>query len=136
MTIRESARKLATELGISVEAARSHIRRAGVSARKFGPKPETSKARKRRESKKRRLQRAQDQDGFEFDKLTDSTRRNRVLLRNCMICGNPATCLDHDHKTGLTRGALCGLCNRGLGFFKDRPGLLEQAAAYLRFWYL
>ena len=40
--------------------------------------------------------------------------------------------IDHCHKTKIVRGLLCRSCNMGLGYFKDRPELLEQAADYLR----
>jgi hypothetical protein len=29
----------------------------------------------------------------------------------CAICGGAATVTDHDHKTALVRGKLCGSCN-------------------------
>lgn len=50
----------------------------------------------------------------------------------CVICGEPATAIDHDHRTGHIRGALCNTCNAGLGFFRDDPVLLELAALYLQ----
>lgn len=50
----------------------------------------------------------------------------------CHICNtNPAVHIDHDHDTGVVRGHLCQLCNQGLGFFRDSPALLREAAEYL-----
>lgn len=52
----------------------------------------------------------------------------------CGICNGPFEKwpnVDHDHVTGAMRALLCRNCNLGLGHFKDRPDLLELAAAYL-----
>ena len=55
-----------------------------------------------------------------------------LMQRPCAICGEEAQAMDHDHKTGKLRDPLCGLCNVGLGMFKDSPELLIAATAYLR----
>jgi hypothetical protein len=52
----------------------------------------------------------------------------------CAICKEKSKGwlhVDHCHRTRLTRGLLCGLCNRGLGCFRDGPRLLRGAAAYV-----
>lgn len=55
----------------------------------------------------------------------------------CAIClevcpTGQRLCVDHDHETGAVRSLLCRRCNQGLGAFRDRPDLLDTAAAYLR----
>lgn len=52
----------------------------------------------------------------------------------CAICkrGDEKLHIDHDHITNKFRGLLCGLCNRGLGMFRDNANLLTQAIDYLR----
>lgn len=51
----------------------------------------------------------------------------------CQICGvlMEKPYVDHDHETGLVRGALCTHCNRGLGAFFDSPELLAKAVDFL-----
>ena len=61
----------------------------------------------------------------------------------CLICGNKETMInkktnaikflvvDHDHKTGKTRGLLCNACNVGLSRFRDNPEYLREAARYI-----
>jgi hypothetical protein len=39
--------------------------------------------------------------------------------------------VDHDHTTGQTRGLLCNLCNRALGFLQDDPQIVHNAWVYL-----
>lgn len=52
--------------------------------------------------------------------------------RKCLICNEKLPLkIDHDHATGKVRGLLCDLCNRGLGYFKDNPKLLVNAAEYI-----
>ena len=59
---------------------------------------------------------------------------------NCEICGKSSgdpnirqqqLNIDHCHTTGKVRGIVCNSCNRGLGYFKDNPLLLEKAKKYL-----
>jgi hypothetical protein len=54
----------------------------------------------------------------------------------CAICFRELAkpCLDHDHKTGRWRGALCMNCNRFLGYAHDNTGTLRKAIEYLRKW--
>lgn len=56
----------------------------------------------------------------------------------CMICGNTemnnknkVLCVDHNHKTGKIRGLLCGLCNSGLGKFRENKQFLLNTVKYL-----
>jgi hypothetical protein len=56
----------------------------------------------------------------------------------CKICLKPETragcCLavDHDHKTRVVRGLLCGSCNNALGRLKDDPEIAMRAHHYLK----
>ena len=45
--------------------------------------------------------------------------------------GNDAV-VDHCHGTGAIRGILCGLCNTGLGAFKDKSSNFQSAINYLQ----
>lgn len=60
-----------------------------------------------------------------------------VQENRCGICradsagGKGLWHIDHCHETGRVRGLLCHQCNVGLGNFKDDPGLLRTAIAYL-----
>lgn len=55
----------------------------------------------------------------------------------CPVCLKPFENLsqvrvDHDHANGKVRALLCHPCNIGLGWFKDNPEVLDNAAAFLR----
>jgi hypothetical protein len=66
-------------------------------------------------------------------------RAKAEAWRFCAICGasreseGRRLAHDHDHKSGRWRGYLCGLCNTGLGAFRDNPSILLRAIQYLEF---
>lgn len=68
--------------------------------------------------------------------ITKEEAQKWLAIHECEICGstNRRLTLDHDHDKpkGRIRGRLCDNCNRGLGYFKDSPEALENAAQYLR----
>lgn len=75
--------------------------------------------------------------GLTWDRFIDLCK----LQNNCCaICGAPfdpnvrdrKAHVDHDHKTGVVRGILCGFCNTGIGMLRDDISLLESAIFYLR----
>lgn len=74
--------------------------------------------------------------------LTPQEKENLIVSQNrkCVICGIDETSIDldfrslsvdHDHKTGEVRGALCHHCSLGLGCFKDKVSSLRKAITYL-----
>lgn len=64
-----------------------------------------------------------------------SMEEYNLLGNKCAICGRIGktreVAVDHDHKTGETRGRLCITCNKGLALFRDDFDLLLNAATYL-----
>lgn len=69
----------------------------------------------------------------EYDKMLDAQ------MGKCAICGadqkknrGHTLAVDHCHKSGMVRGLLCHICNRGIGLLQDSPALLEKAAKYLK----
>lgn len=62
----------------------------------------------------------------------------------CAICAQPETairqgrvlalCVDHNHRTGATRGLLCTACNIGIGSLAESQERLRSAIAYLDHW--
>jgi hypothetical protein len=51
----------------------------------------------------------------------------------CLICGArpQRLVIDHNHATGLIRGAICGPCNSGIGLLKESISTLRSAISYL-----
>lgn len=82
----------------------------------------------------------------DVEKLPDYTSKTTIIYDKlfiaqkgkCAICKEHQSkikkklCVDHDHSTGKIRGLLCGKCNTGLGFFKDRIENLSGAILYLK----
>lgn len=63
-----------------------------------------------------------------------SVERARALQESpCHVCGGATETahIDHCHKTGLVRGALCGRCNRALGLLDDDPERIRALAGYI-----
>jgi hypothetical protein len=66
--------------------------------------------------------------------LTEAERDDLIASQMgvCPIClSAPAIHIDHCHKSGRVRGALCFSCNAALGQFKDQPDVARRAADYL-----
>ena len=59
-----------------------------------------------------------------------------ILAKGCALCQtqNVRIVMDHDHRNGKVRAALCDNCNRGLGSFHDDPERMRRAAAYIEEW--
>ena len=74
--------------------------------------------------------------GISLEQYDEMSKKQK---HKCAICGKPemnnknkVLCVDHNHKTGAIRQLLCGLCNSGLGAFKDDKKLLKKAIKYLK----
>ena len=66
----------------------------------------------------------------EYDKLF-AAQDGRCAI--CRQTRRQRLSVDHDHKTGLTRGLACRRCNgRLLPAAKDNPEILQAAIDYLR----
>jgi hypothetical protein len=75
-----------------------------------------------------------------YEHYADKTR-NRLRERlaelqkkRCACCGKKTKrfVLDHDHKTGVIRGAICHRCNNGLGMLDDQIEGVQKAIKYLK----
>jgi hypothetical protein len=70
--------------------------------------------------------------------LTEYRRMLREQGGKCAICGakpkpgGRRLHVDHDHRTGAIRGALCWKCNAALRWLRDDPAIAASAARYLR----
>lgn len=73
--------------------------------------------------------------------ITEKLALQLIQTEECPLCGiklvwngNAANSLaiDHCHDSGKVRGAICGSCNKMLGFARDSPEILTSAAQYLK----
>lgn len=71
--------------------------------------------------------------------LEDYNKMSEEQYHKCFICSlkemnnkNKVLCVDHNHDTQEIRGLLCGMCNTGLGCFRDNIDLLNNAIKYLK----
>ena len=55
-----------------------------------------------------------------------------MFAEGCAICGGTADCLDHDHKTGQPRAALCSMHNIAVGWAEIES--IEKVRDYLELW--
>ena len=74
---------------------------------------------------------------FLYD-INEEEAYSLINAKYCHLCGTEDRGnvwnewhIDHDHKTGEVRGALCHGCNIGLGGFKDNIDILNKAIEYL-----
>ncbi len=75
--------------------------------------------------------------------LTEYNKLKTAQNNLCLICKEPSSekdpqsgrlrelNIDHCHKIGKVRGLLCGLCNRGIGQFRESSDLCFKAFQYL-----
>jgi hypothetical protein len=74
-------------------------------------------------------------NNFMMSKRLNSRQARWVYMNSgyacCICCCDKKLELDHCHYNGETRGVLCGLCNRGLGQFKESEVIIEKAIEYL-----
>ena len=57
---------------------------------------------------------------------------DEIMKQPCEICGADSKHMDHNHKTGKVRGALCVKCNIAVGVFEDENA--DKVKEYLDRW--
>ena len=89
---------------------------------------------RRKSARYRRAASTRQRRGFTPEQAAELLRAQGNV---CGICAAPSPGkkdwhADHDHRTGKIRGMLCGNCNRGIGYLRDDPRILQEAIDYLR----
>jgi hypothetical protein len=112
----------------------------------YGRTPKAKKAQKHRWIEyvsipgNREYERKRSRLKYDPEKAKDSRlRRLGVSLKKfnktkrCLLCRRSHRLVaDHNHRTGLYRGAICHLCNLVLGHIESFPSLLKRLRKYLR----
>lgn len=101
-------------------------------------RPDCKRCSRRRTKDSRSVEWEEAYQARRFYGLTLEEAREYWHADSCAICGSTDPKdrrkkfhIDHCHKTGKVRGALCSNCNLGLGSLQDNPELLRKAALYL-----
>jgi len=76
-----------------------------------------------------------EKEHIEYKKMSSLQKRylHQVADYKCQICEKAKydLVIDHDHKSGLVRGILCGGCNVTLGWFEMDFKMADKLRAYL-----
>ena len=101
--------------------------------------PSCKTAREKYRNKPETKQRIRNQNLLENYGITNQDYEKMLEDQHfcCLGCGlhqneiSKKLNVDHDHKTGIIRGLLCGNCNRALGLVKDSIKTLVKLQKYL-----
>jgi Recombination endonuclease VII len=131
---REAAKRFRERHPERVAAAKTRYRKANKKRVEATQRAWTIKNRTRLAPLRRAADRKKKygMSSSEFDALL-SSQDHRCAICAVGISGAKAH-VDHDHKTGVVRGLLCGSCNRGLGSLEDSRDRLSAALRYL-YWH-
>lgn len=95
---------------------------------------ERNKAAYQRDPKAFRASRLKSVYGISLNKYEEMVQQQEG---KCAICKKRQSeekrrlSIDHCHNTGQIRDLLCSRCNLGIGYFRDDPDLLIEAACYI-----
>lgn len=67
----------------------------------------------------------------EYNKLLEKSDYRCTVCQKTKSMVGRRLCVDHDHKTNIIRGVLCGKCNTALGLLDDDPQRIIKLYQYL-----
>ena len=67
----------------------------------------------------------------DFEKLLNACGHRCPLCRRSFVHRTRPACVDHDHRSGLVRGLICGPCNEAIGMHHDNGGWFARVGSYL-----